>query len=186
SYDRECRTVLELGERHPGDAAVLAALLLNRMTLRPGEGIYLPAGNPHLYLNGTAVEVLANSDNILRCGLTPKHVDVPELLRVLDFTCWPTPVLRGERDGRRAVYRTGAREFELSRWEWADGDTGPVQLDCSGPQILLCTSGSATARAGDGEPVPLRQGTAIWIAACDPPVRLSACGGATTVFSATA
>ena len=84
-FDLDCRTVLELGERYPGDAGVLAALLLNRLVLGPGEAVYLAAGNLHAYLRGTGVEILANSDNILRCGLTPKHVDVPELLRVLDF-----------------------------------------------------------------------------------------------------
>ena len=78
--------MLELGERYPGDAGVLAAMLLNRMHLEPGEAIYLPAGNLHAYLRGVGVEVMANSDNVLRGGLTPKHVDVPELLRVLDFT----------------------------------------------------------------------------------------------------
>src|SRR5699024_10951633 len=129
SYDRECRTVLELGERHPGDAAVLAALLLNRMTLHPGEGIYLPAGSPHLYLNGTAVEVLANSDNILRCGLTPKHVDVPELLQVLNFGSPATTVLDGEHEGRTVVYRTEAEEFELSRVRWDETNSTPVELD---------------------------------------------------------
>ena len=85
-FAAEAKTVLELGERYPGDAGVLAALLLNRITLRPGEGIYLPAGNLHTYLHGVGIEVMANSDNVLRGGLTPKHVDVPELLRVLDFT----------------------------------------------------------------------------------------------------
>ena len=85
-FAAEAKTVLELGERYPGDAGVLAALLLNRLTLRPGEGIYLPAGNLHTYLHGVGIEVMANSDNVLRGGLTPKHVDVPELLRVLDFT----------------------------------------------------------------------------------------------------
>lgn len=184
-FDAECRTVLDLGERHPGDAAVLAALLLDRRRLHPGEAIYLPAGNPHMYLKGTAVEILANSDNILRCGLTPKHVDVPELLRVLDFDCGPTPVLSGERDGRGVVYRTGAREFELSRWEWSARDTGPVELDGPGPQLLLCTQGGATASAGDGPPITLRQGSAVWIAASDPPVLLSAASDPTTVFRAT-
>src|SRR5256885_1690368 len=94
-FDLECRTVLELGEAHEGDAGVLAALLLNRVVLAPGEAIYLPAGNLHTYLHGTCVEILANSDNILRGGLTSKHVDVPELLRVLDFTCADMPVQRG-------------------------------------------------------------------------------------------
>ena len=85
-FAAEAKTVLELGERYPGDAGVLAAMLLNRMHLDPGEAIYLPAGNLHAYLRGVGVEVMANSDNVLRGGLTPKHVDVPELLRVLDFT----------------------------------------------------------------------------------------------------
>ncbi|MDT5130043.1 MAG: mannose-6-phosphate isomerase, partial [Mycobacterium sp.] len=82
TFTAEAKTVLELGERYPGDAGVLASLLLNRITLAPGEGIYLPAGNLHAYLHGVGFEVMANSDNVLRGGLTPKHVDVPELLRV--------------------------------------------------------------------------------------------------------
>ena len=84
-FQAEARTVLELSERYPGDAGVLAALLLNRVTLAPGEALFLPAGNLHAYLSGAGVELMANSDNVLRGGLTPKHVDVPELLRVLDF-----------------------------------------------------------------------------------------------------
>jgi len=91
-FAAEVKTLLELGERYPGDAGVLAALLLNRVTLAPCEAIFLPAGNLHTYLRGFAVEVMANSDNVLRGGLTPKHVDVPELLRVLDFTAPPPPV----------------------------------------------------------------------------------------------
>ena len=103
----ECRTVLELGEAYPNDAGVLASLLLNRLVLQPGEAIYLPAGNLHAYLHGTGVEILANSDNILRCGLTPKHVDVPELLRVLDFTCADMRVHKGESlDANLTVYQT--------------------------------------------------------------------------------
>src|SRR6201999_3884389 len=85
-FAAEAKTVLELGERYPGDAGVLAALLLNRISLAPGETIFLTAGNLHAYLRGVGVEIMANSDNVLRGGLTPKHVDVPELLRVLDFT----------------------------------------------------------------------------------------------------
>ena len=96
-FAAEAKTVLELGERYPGDAGVLASLLLNRMSLQPGEGIYLPAGNLHTYLHGVGIEVMANSDNVLRGGLTPKHVDVPELLRVLDFT----PAERGRSCARR-------------------------------------------------------------------------------------
>src|SRR6202023_1771934 len=81
----EAKDVLELGERYPGDAGVLAALLLNRMTLKPGEAIFLPAGNLHTYLRGVGIEVMANSDNVLRGGLTAQDVDVPQPLRILDL-----------------------------------------------------------------------------------------------------
>ena len=186
SYDRECRTVLELGERHPGDAAVLAALLLNRMTLHPGEGIYLPAGSPHLYLNGTAVEVLANSDNILRCGLTPKHVDVPELLQVLNFGSPATTVLDGEHEGRTVVYRTEAEEFELSRVRWDETNSTPVELDSTDPQLVLCTQGRLSAVSQNGRPLPLGPGEALWIPAGDPSAELHVCDGQqATVFRAT-
>jgi mannose-6-phosphate isomerase len=186
-FDVECRTILELGETHPRDAGVLAALLLNRLTLAAGEAIYLPAGNLHLYLHGTAVEILANSDNILRCGLTPKHVDVPELLRVVDFGCGEMPVQSGETDERRSVYRTDAPEFELSRVEWAAGDDGEVTVHCTGPQILLCTAGELLVTAEDGERLELARGQSVWLPAADPAVRLRPTGsGRVQVFSATA
>ncbi|MCV7084319.1 mannose-6-phosphate isomerase, class I, partial [Mycolicibacter hiberniae] len=118
----EARTLLELGERYPADAGVLASLLLNRLTLEPGEGIYLPAGNLHAYLRGLAVEIMANSDNVLRGGLTPKHVDVPELLRVLDFSPAAEKHLHVETvtDGAETRYRTPAKEFALSRFDLVD------------------------------------------------------------------
>ena len=105
---------------------MLAALLLNRLVLAPGEAIYLPAGNLHTYLHGTGVEVLANSDNVLRGGLTPKHVDVPELLRVLDFSCGDMPVL-DRRGGRAAARCTGPprRSSSCPGCEWAPASRGP-------------------------------------------------------------
>jgi mannose-6-phosphate isomerase len=186
-FDAECRTVLELGEAHPRDAGVLAALLLNRLTLAAGEAIYLAAGNLHLYLHGTAVEILANSDNILRCGLTPKHVDVPELLRVVDFGSGEMPVQTGVVDERMAVYHTDAPEFELSRLEWPAADDGEVVVDCSGPQILLCTSGSVRVTAEDGEQLELGRGQSVWLPAAEPAVRLTPLGpDGCQVFRATA
>ncbi|MGC7097172.1 mannose-6-phosphate isomerase, class I [Amycolatopsis lurida] len=175
-FNTECRTILELGESHPRDAGVLAALLLNRLVLRAGEAIYLPAGNLHLYLHGTAVEILANSDNILRCGLTPKHVDVPELLRVVDFAAVEMPVLKGEEGDCGAVYRTGAPEFELSRVEWTASDREPVRAASTGPQILLCTEGALHVVAEDGGELVLNRGQSIWLAAVDPAVTITPTG----------
>lgn len=194
----ECRTVLELGEAYPNDAGVLASLLLNRLVLQPGEAIFLPAGNLHAYLQGTGIEILANSDNILRCGLTPKHVDVPELLRVLDFACGNMRVLKGESlDANLTAYRTPAAEFELSRLDWTPAESGPVRLDSAGPQILLCTRGrvrlTSGAHGGNGSlprELVLERGHSVWLAASDPavqvhPVELDADGNA-QVFRAAA
>lgn len=185
-FDLECRTILELGEAYPGDAGVLAAVLLNRIVLRPGEAIHLPAGNPHAYLRGTGIEILANSDNVLRCGLTPKHVDVPELLRVLDFSYGQMPVQRGDEVAPHTfVYSTPAPEFELSRLEWSS-DADPVRIDHVGPQVLICVDGAVTLRGDDGVELPLRRGESAWLAAADPAVDVVPTSLPATVFRATA
>jgi len=177
-FAAEARTVLELGERYPGDAGVLASLLLNRVTLAPGEGIYLPAGNLHAYLQGVGVEVMANSDNVLRGGLTPKHIDVPELLRVLDFRPANDVVVRPEsvRDGAELVYDTPTPEFAGSVLN-VEGENLGHEIDAptrhDGPQILLCTEGAATVHAKESA-VVLERGAAAWIAADDGPIRLDA------------
>ncbi len=160
----EARTLLELGERYPADAGVLASLLLNRLTLEPGEGIYLPAGNLHAYLRGLAVEIMANSDNVLRGGLTPKHVDVPELLRVLDFSPASEAHLHVETvtDGAQTRYRTPAREFALSRFDLAAGE--PTQVGIKGPRILLCTQGDVTLD-GSGTGLKVHAGQSVWVPA---------------------
>ncbi|HEV8560630.1 MAG TPA: mannose-6-phosphate isomerase, class I [Actinophytocola sp.] len=171
-FELECRTILQLGEAYPGDAGVLAALLLNRLVLAPGEAIFLPAGNLHSYLHGAGVEILANSDNVLRGGLTPKHVDVPELLRVLDFSVGDMPVLRGERTGRRWVYPVPAPEFELSRLEWAAGEAEEVHLPGGLPQILVCTRGAVGVLPDGGAERELARGRSLWIPASDPKITI--------------
>ncbi len=187
-FAAEAKTVLELGERYPGDAGVLAALLLNRITLNPGEAIYLSAGNLHAYLRGVGLEVMANSDNVLRGGLTPKHVDVPELLRVLDFDPTTDAHLRPptHHDGLALVYDTPAVEFAASMLTLDDDQLGhevdaPLRHD--GPQILLCTEGSTTV-CGKSGAVKLNRGAAAWVAADDGPIRLIA-DQPTKVFRAT-
>ncbi|MDT5408236.1 MAG: mannose-6-phosphate isomerase [Mycobacterium sp.] len=172
------KTVLELGERYPGDAGVLAVLLLNRITLGPGEGIFLSAGNLHAYLRGFGLEVMANSDNVLRGGLTPKHVDVPELLRVLNFNPTTESQLRAQThpDGLASFYDTPTAEFAASMLTLGDDQIGhevdaPSRHD--GPQILLCVEG-ATAVHGKAGTLTLTRGAAAWVAADDGPIRLVA------------
>ncbi|UXA14989.1 mannose-6-phosphate isomerase, class I [Mycobacterium sp. SMC-8] len=176
-FAREARTVLELGERYPGDAGVLASMLLNRLSLAPGEALYLPAGNLHAYLHGIGVEVMANSDNVLRGGLTPKHVDVPELLRVLDFTPAEDVLVEREthRDGAEIVYPTPAPEFSVSVLRLDDelGHEVDAPNRHEGPQILLCTEGAVTVHAKSNA-VVLKKGAAAWVSADDGPIRLCA------------
>lgn len=178
-YVIKYRTALELAERYPGDAGVLASLMLNRVILQPGQAVYLSAGNLHAYLSGTGVEIMGNSDNVLRCGLTPKHVDVPELMRVLDFTPGEVVVLDGDAAATDEVtYPTAAAEFRLSRLTLGDL---PRDITHDGPQVLLVTEGCAVVESAGGDRLTVPRGHAAWIAARDREVRVS---GPATVFRA--
>jgi len=157
------RTVLELQDRYPGDIGVLGALLLNHVTLQPGEAIYLDAGQLHAYVRGLGVEIMANSDNVLRGGLTSKYVDVPELVRVLDFTSLSELIVEPE-DGE---YPVPVPEFRLTRREVTDA--APWTIDHDGPAIALCTAGKVMV--GD---IELNPGDAAWIPAADGPVTSTA------------
>ncbi|GEC10118.1 mannose-6-phosphate isomerase, class I [Streptomyces spinoverrucosus] len=150
----------DLAHHYPGDPGVIAAMLLHHVRLQPGEALYLGAGIPHAYLNGLGVEIMANSDNVLRCGLTPKHVDVPELLRIVRFQPSDPGVLRPEAspDGEE-VYETPIDEFRLSRYVLPEGGT-THDLTRATPQILLCTAGSV--RTGEHE---LRPGQSVFVRA---------------------
>ncbi|WP_433200312.1 mannose-6-phosphate isomerase, class I [Nocardia sp. CA-107356] len=182
-FTAEARTALELAEAYPGDAGVLAALLLNRLTLEPGQGLFLAAGNLHAYLRGLGVEIMANSDNVLRGGLTPKHVDVPELLRVLDFEPIDLPVVLPEPAGDGSVrYRTPAPEFALRRFDLTAG-SGQVPLTSAGPGIVLCTSGRVRLLQG-GTSLVLERGAAAWISAADSEIRAQAVDGDAQLFCA--
>jgi mannose-6-phosphate isomerase len=177
--------VAELAARFPADPGVVAALLLQHRRLAPGEALYLDAGCPHAYLRGVGVEVMANSDNVLRCGLTSKHVDVPELLRVLRFEAAPVPVCRpAEQPNGEELYRTPAPEFRLTRCRLAPD--APLVVETEGPQILLCVEGEVAA-SHPGEPeTRLRRGASAYVSASAPLVRLAASGGVpATVFRAT-
>ncbi|MFD9413015.1 mannose-6-phosphate isomerase, class I [Streptomyces sp. NPDC059989] len=159
---------------HPGDPGVIAAMLLNHFRLQPGEAVFLGAGVPHAYIRGLGVELLANSDNVLRAGLTPKHVDVPELLKIVKLEPGDPHVLRPEGDGEE-VYESPIDEFRLSRFVLAPGAASRL-LPADTPQILLCTSGHP--RLGE---LTLAPGESVWVRAGEK-VELSGTG---TVFRAT-
>ncbi|HSY14757.1 MAG TPA: mannose-6-phosphate isomerase, class I [Jatrophihabitantaceae bacterium] len=152
----------------PGDVGAVLTLLLNYVRLEPGQAIYLDAGNVHAYLRGVGVEIMANSDNVLRCGLTPKHVDVAEVLRIADFVPLVDPLCVPHRPSPGVVaYPVPVPDFALSRIEVGDS---PVHLPAGGPQILLCTEGAVTVRdAGADASVaggsPLPKGQAVFVPA---------------------
>lgn len=107
--------ILKLFEEYPEDIGVVSPLFLNLICLKPGQALFLPAGEPHAYLEGLALELMANSDNVLRCGLTPKHVDIPELLNVLTFFAKDVAVIMSRKISQtESVYDTPAKEFSLS------------------------------------------------------------------------
>ncbi|MGW7351229.1 mannose-6-phosphate isomerase, class I [Streptomyces sp. NPDC054784] len=170
-----------IARHYPGDPGVIAAMLLHHVRLQPGEALYLGAGVPHAYLDGLGVEIMANSDNVLRCGLTPKHVDVPELLRVVRFESGPPHLLRPEADGGEEVYAAPVGEFRLSRLlPVADGS--PQALPGGAPRVLLCTDGRVVLRDTDsGAELALERGQSAYAGASE---RLQVSGEG-TIFRAT-
>src|SRR4051812_31351390 len=166
----------DIAHHYPGDPGVIAAMLLNHVRLQPGEALFLGAGIPHAYLSGLGVEIMANSDNVLRCGLTPKHVDVPELLRIVRFEAADPGVLRPEASpDDEEVYETPIDEFRLSRYVLPAGGA-THDLTRPTPQILLCTAGSV--RAGEHE---LSPGQSVFV----PAGEKAEVSGTGTVFRAT-
>nr|WP_238525936.1 mannose-6-phosphate isomerase, class I [Corynebacterium nuruki] len=159
-----------LAAQYPGDSGVLISLLLNHVVLEPGEAVFLSAGQLHAYLHGTGVEIMANSDNVLRGGLTTKHVDVPELMRVVDFSQLADPVRHADATG---FYEVPVRDFTLRRCE--EGRA----VEVSGPAVVLATR-TGVELAGDGVdggvPEILRPGQAAWVPAACPPVSVTALG----------
>lgn len=170
------QNIVEVSEQYNQDTGVLGTLLLNHVHLEPGEGLYLGEGKLHAYLSGVGIEVMANSDNVLRGGLTNKHIDVPELLRILDFHPLARPVV--EPVGEVAcqadpvdaavveTYPTPATEFAVTRIR-ALADCA-VALDAAGPQVLVCTAGTAG---------PVRAGGGLWIPAGEAPGNLEVSAG---------
>jgi mannose-6-phosphate isomerase len=165
----------ELASAYPGDPGVIVALLLNQVTLAPGEAIFMPAGNLHAYLHGTGVEIMATSDNVLRGGLTQKHVDVAELLRVVRFepldqpVITPVPVAPGV-----ATWPVPVTEFRLHRIR-LDSDVPRTEVRVPGPRVVLCLAGEL--RVDDGlAPMTLRAGEAGFGAPAALPLRFAGAG----------
>ena len=155
--------VRRAAEHFPGDVGVVLAVLLNPVRLEPGQAIYLGAGNVHAYLRGMGVEVMASSDNVLRCGLTSKHIDVAELLAITDFRELDDPVREPEQVGPAWWdYPVPVPDFLLRTLD-LDAEDGSVEATAD-PQIVLCVTGHVTAGV-NGTSVDLAPGRAAFVPA---------------------
>jgi len=171
-FVRESRNIIRINKTNPNDKGVLAALVMNHVTLKPGQGLYIGPGILHAYLQGTAVEVMATSDNVLRGGLTSKHVDNQELMRIGRFEhtqpilVQPRPVVNDARTQGFCEYQTPVDDFHLRYAKFA-GSSSRKEAAISfsqGPQIVFCVEGAVQISSRTGsEPLSLNQGQAAWV-----------------------
>ncbi|MDO5743005.1 MAG: mannose-6-phosphate isomerase, class I [Micrococcaceae bacterium] len=164
-----------IDEHHPGDAGVLLSLLLNLVVLSPGQVIYLGSGIVHAYLRGIGIEVMANSDNVLRGGLTPKHIDVPELMAITRFEAHGVPELRAtETMYGQQIFTPPYAEFQLQHIDLgSDEDSagmggGDVPVAANGPVIVLCVEGRMLIDTPRGNEL-LHRGDSVFIPANEAP-----------------
>ncbi len=168
----EGRLLLELEATHPGDVGILAPLFLHIVDLAPGEAMFLPPGELHAYVSGLGLELMASSDNVLRGGLTSKHVDVPELIAALAWRAGPVEILRAELapDGRMRC-ETEAAEFELSCLDTHESGDARIAPD-HGVEILLCTDGACDLVVAGQETLHVARGDSLFVPASAPDYRV--------------
>ena len=165
--------VLRLHARYPDDIGILAPLFLNLVRLAPGQAMYLAAGQLHAYLEGLGIELMANSDNVLRGGLTPKHVDVDELSRVLEFSAAKPQILSADRvSAAEYVYETPAEEFQLSQLKLAKS-TDFKSASARSLELLLMIEGAVWLETAGGQAqCRLSKGESVMVPACLPGYRI--------------
>lgn len=164
--DQAYKWMIDLHREYPADIGVFSPVLLNLICLKPGQAMFLKAGELHAYLDGVGIEIMANSDNVLRGGLTPKHVDVPELLKVLNFEEREVDILiQEESNNYESIYSSSAEEFILSVISVKEGIIYNSPLDRS-VEILLCTDGNATVfESGENDKIDIAGGRSVIIPA---------------------
>ncbi len=172
-----------LSEAYPGDIGLLAPLILNLIHLKPGQAVYLPAGQLHAYLEGVGVELMANSDNVLRGGLTPKHIDREELLAVLRFEATPPGMVDVQPVSATATwFRTPAEEFSLARIHLSH-DAPHASLPQRNVEILFVTQGQLMMSLDNGgQRMPLSRGDSVLVPAAAGAYHLS---GTAEIYQAT-
>ena len=153
--------VLELQSRYPGDPGQFAPLFLDLLQLEPGQGLFVPAGVIHSYLKGSILEIMACSDNVIRAGLTVKHIDVDLLCNIVDLETKPLLILPEYQRfdwGTHVIYKTPAKEFRLESIEInSSASSSSITITSGGPKIFLCTKGSFRLHNGEQLELPARK-----------------------------
>ena len=157
SYASELTSFAKLATDYPNDPCVMISLLLNHVTLDPGDALYVPPGTVHVYLGGNAVEITSNSDNVVRAGLTTKQVDSNEFISIVGFTPSIPDIQHSDSFEKR--YEVPIGDFALTRIDM-DGDW--VAL-LTGPEILISTDGSFTITNAEGRTLHVPEGIPVWV-----------------------
>ena len=173
----------KLNAEYPGDIGVLMPILLNLVLLEPGQAMFLPAGELHAYLDGTGIELMANSDNVLRGGLTPKHMDVQELLKLLTFSTGAPEILIPKTDTTcEQIYASETPEFMLSVIT-PDKNTSYMSKKEHSAEIIICTDGEASLRqVGNQAEIEIHKGVSVFIPAATGQYEIT---GNATIYKAT-
>lgn len=180
-YGEPWDTVRMIAEVYPDDSGLFSPLLLNVITLQPGQAMFLFAQTPHAYLKGVALEVMANSDNVLRAGLTPKYIDVPELMANVQFVAKPEDTLLTvpEQHDGVLVFPIPVDDFAFSLHALTPA---PRTLAQDSAAVLFCVDGQATVDGG-GRQCILQPGESVFIAAKDSPITISGSGRLARVYN---
>ena len=174
-------TIRLIAQFYPDDSGLFSPLLLNVVKLNPGEAMFLFAETPHAYLQGVALEVMANSDNVLRAGLTPKYIDIPELVANVKFVAKPAAELLTQpvKNGAELDFPIPVEDFAFSLHDLSQAETAIAQESAA---ILFCAEGEATLRKGEQRLV-LKPGESAFVAANESPVSVSGTGRLARVFN---
>ncbi|EKO3774124.1 mannose-6-phosphate isomerase, class I [Vibrio metschnikovii] len=166
--------ILTLAETYPHDIGLFAPLILNVLTLKPGQAMYLDARTPHAYLKGTGLEIMANSDNVLRAGLTPKHIDITELAKCTRFAEKPasTLLLTPKITDDALLFPVPVTDFKFAIYP----QPKQCRVNVSSAQILLAIDHDATLTAADGQTVTIHKGESIFVPAYTEHYQLSSLG----------
>ncbi|MDF4361004.1 mannose-6-phosphate isomerase, class I, partial [Vibrio parahaemolyticus] len=173
--------ILDLSTQYPGDVGLFAPLLLNVITLQPGEAMFLSARTPHAYIKGTGLEIMANSDNVLRAGLTPKHMDVEELVKCTDFVPKPfnSLVLEPNANGCQSLYPVPVADFSFSILNQPNNEV----VEANSAEILMAIDADLTLISDNGETLTAAKGQSVFVPAYVGHYRIQSAGRVARAFN---